>query len=94
MANAIMIGNEQHAPELDEIVEPLRAMKNNVIANLLGLPLAKRPRCWRRCWRASGRRARAGAAHTSSWSTKRITCCLKARWIGRRRCCTCPKACC
>jgi hydroxymethylpyrimidine pyrophosphatase-like HAD family hydrolase len=41
---ALVVGDERKEPTLDDIVDVLRAGESNVVANLLGVPLAERPR--------------------------------------------------
>jgi HAD superfamily hydrolase (TIGR01484 family) len=42
LPGAIVVGNEQHAPDLKEVLEPLRTVKNDVVANLLAVPFDRR----------------------------------------------------
>jgi hydroxymethylpyrimidine pyrophosphatase-like HAD family hydrolase len=42
--SALVVGDERKEPTLDEVVGVLRSGESNVVANLLGVPLAERPR--------------------------------------------------
>jgi HAD superfamily hydrolase (TIGR01484 family) len=44
LATAVTVGGEKHEPKLEEILQLLKDAEKNVVVNLIGLPLADRPR--------------------------------------------------
>ncbi len=42
-AGALVVGDEQKAPTMDEVISVLKSGESSVVANLLGMPLAQRP---------------------------------------------------
>lgn len=62
--DAVILGSPHHAPAADEVLQLLRNPKQNVIVNLLGVPLAERPQfCASLMVRVQELRAQTGRPH-------------------------------